>query len=78
MIDAGFEKVLVTKEDSGNDNDYYFYRILINNTILISSDESDKVKNNDYHLHIYELNIIIKLIEDYNTFIDFIKKLVKK
>jgi hypothetical protein len=73
LLDLGFKRVDVSKEESGDDNDFYYYDLDINGLGLISSD-SDYKDNLNVSIFNYDgLNVY-----DYETLkelIDVLKKI---
>jgi hypothetical protein len=74
LIEEGFTKIDVLTEDSGNQNDYYYYSLELNPDFVLTSEESDEVSNNQWRVHCYEINIIIKDVEDIQALVGLFKK----
>lgn len=76
LVELGFDKIMVPMEESGNDEDYYFYNYKLNDDInLVSTDNTESGKRNwkvsiDYW---GELNSV----EDISSLIDLFKRINK-
>jgi len=74
LIEEGFERIDVTIEESGNKNDYYYYRYSFGNGFgLQSSDNTDSPKNK-WKVSLDEYDSVITDIEDIQTLIALMKK----
>jgi hypothetical protein len=68
LLDLGFERIDVPKEQSGDDNDFYYYDLDINGLGLISSDSDSKdilnvsIFNYD-GLNVYDYETLKELID---------------
>lgn len=74
LIEEGFQRVEVLTDESDNLNDYYYYVLRLNPEFLLSSNESDEIYKDDWKVHCYEINVIIKDIEDIQNIIALHKK----
>jgi hypothetical protein len=74
LIECGFEKVIVTAEESGNKNDYYYYSYEINDDVLLTSCESDATVNKQWKVYEYSWGIAINDISDVIVLIELFKK----
>lgn len=76
LIELGFEKIIVTAEESGNREDYHYYNYKLNDNInLVSTDNTESGKRN----WIVSLDYWgkIETVEDISLLIDFFKKIGK-
>jgi hypothetical protein len=76
LVELGFEKILVPMEESGNDEEYYFYNYKLNNDInLVSTDSTESGKRN------WKVSIDywgeIDNVEDVSSIIDLFKRIEK-
>ena len=77
LIELGFERCEVTAEESGYDNDWYYYTLAIGNgRIGLITQSNDEVTNdNDWHAEVFEDDSIrFETKEDTSSFIDLIKR----
>ena len=74
LVEEGFEKIVVTTEESGDEKDYYYYQLKLSENILLSSLESDTVTNSHWPVYWYEVDWEFKDLEDIQTFIALHKK----
>lgn len=56
LIDAGFEKVHVSKEDSGDDEDYSYYLLEATDGITLVSDSPAENNGDSWSVHSFELD----------------------
>jgi hypothetical protein len=75
LINLGFDENLVTKEDSGCNNEYYYYSFTIGDDCLLISDASDE-NDGCYTVEIFNLNnqIQIRNLDNLNDLIQIINK----
>jgi hypothetical protein len=73
MIDAKFEKIDVSTEESGDETSYYYYRATLTENIILISNASDEASE-EYSLYEHDLNIRIRSIQDFNR----IKKILTR
>lgn len=76
LIELGFEKIVVTAEESGNREDYHYYNYKLNDDInLVSTDNTESGKRN----WIVSLDYWGKIenVEDVSLLIDFFKRIGK-
>lgn len=75
LINLGFEENLVTVEDSGCDNEYYYYAYIIGDDCLLISDASDE-NDGCYTIEFFNLDSQIQIqdLEDLRDLIRIIKK----
>jgi hypothetical protein len=74
LTEAGFDKVIVTKEESGDKNDYYYYSYEINSDVILVSNESDEINNNQWKVYEHSWGVAMTDIEDVILIIDLFKK----
>ena len=74
LTEAGFDKVIVTKEESGDKNDYYYYSYEINSDVILISNGSDEINNNQWKVYEHSWGVAMTDIEDVVLIIDLFKK----
>jgi len=74
LEEAGFERVFVSKEESGNKNDYYYYKYEINSDVILTSNESDTINNNIWKVYEHSWGVAMTDIDDVITLINLFKK----
>jgi hypothetical protein len=74
LEEAGFERVFVSKEESGNMNDYYYYKYEINSDVILTSIESDMINNNQWKVYEHSWGVAMTDIDDVLTLINLFKK----
>jgi hypothetical protein len=74
LEETGFERVFVSKEESGNKNDYYYYRYEINSDVILTSIESDMINNNQWKVYEHSWGVAMTDIDDVLTLINLFKK----
>jgi hypothetical protein len=74
LTEAGFDKVIVTKEESGDQNDYYYYSYEINSDVILISNASDEINNNQWKVYEHSWGVAMTDIEDVVLIIDLFKK----
>jgi hypothetical protein len=74
LTEAGFDKVIVTKEESGDQNDYYYYSYEINSDVILISNASDEINNNQWKVYEHSWGVAMTDIEDVVLLIDLFKK----
>ena len=74
LTEAGFDKVIVTKEESGDKNDYYYYSYEINSDVILISNASDEINNNQWKVYEHSWGVAMTDIEDVILIIDLFKK----
>jgi len=77
LIEAGFTRVDVPVEESGNKNDYYYYSLEVCEGFELISDESDNRPTSNWKVYCYEMNISIKKIEDVETIVALFRQFPK-
>ena len=78
LIEEGFEKIFVSKEESGNKIDYHYYRYQLNELYSIYSSDSDESTRNKWLVYFDEMKEPVSDIEDIQTMIGLFKKWSKK
>lgn len=74
LIEEGFERVEVPSLESGDDTDYYYYKLDLNPNFTLISNANDEVYNKAWKVTCFEIDIIIKDIVDLQTLIALNKK----
>lgn len=74
LEETGFERVFVSKEESGNMNDYYYYKYEINSDVILTSIESDMINNNQWKVYEHSWGVAMTDIDDVLTLINLFKK----
>jgi hypothetical protein len=74
LEESEFERVFVSKEESGNKNDYYYYRYEINSDVILTSIESDVVTNKQWKVYEHSWGVAMTDIDDVITLINLFKK----
>jgi hypothetical protein len=69
LIEEGFERVDVLTSESGNENDYHHYQLVLNPGFTLISEASDEINNNQWNVYCYEIDVTIKDIEDIQALI---------
>jgi hypothetical protein len=64
LIDAGFEKVHVSKEDSGDDEDYSYYLLEATDGITLVSDSPAENNGDSWSVHSFELDKVFIIEAD--------------
>ena len=74
LIESGFEEVFVSKEESGNKHDYYYYKYQINPDVILTSSENDEINNNQWKVYEHSWGVAMTDIDDVHTIINLFKK----
>lgn len=77
LIEEGFEKIIVTAEESGGKNDYYYYNYKLNEHCSLTSNESDLAYGNNWIVRCFEINLVIKDLVDLQYLIALFAKSAK-
>jgi len=72
LIELGFKRTDVTKEESGEKNDFYYYTLDIGDLSILSSDSDTK---EDFHVGLFDYNYLN--VYDYETLKELINVLRK-
>ena len=67
-----FNKNVVTKEESGNNSDYYYYSLQLTDGIILTSVENDLVIHDGWYVTDFDNEIKIDNIDDLCIFITLI------
>lgn len=78
LIEEGFQKIIVSIEESGDKTDYYFYNLNLNDNVVLTSSTNEDSAIKNWIVYFNNNNIIIKNIEDVQTLIALVKKCTKK
>ena len=73
LVKLGFERVDVSKEESGDKPFHYYTYDIGNGAISLISQSNDEVENNNWHVEVFE-DISFESIEDLIKFIQVIEK----
>ena len=77
LIELGFEKHDETPESSGDDKDWHYYTLDIEDLCLIT-DASDEIKDDNWKVYIWNYEgFEFTKIEKLKSFIDILKSAVK-
>jgi hypothetical protein len=74
LEESEFVKVFVPKEESGNKNDYYYYKYEINPDVILTSNESDEINNNNWKVYEHSWGVAMTDIDDVIVLINLFKK----
>jgi hypothetical protein len=77
LIEEGFERVDVPIEESGDKTDYYYYKYDLNDHCTIISTESNIAYGKNWIVRCFEMNLIMRDIEDVQLFIGLFAKSAK-
>ena len=77
LIEEGFERIDIYKEESGNKEDYHYYRYQFDNGAILYSSESDVSTKNTWTVYFDDYQEVITDIEDVQTLIGLFKKWAK-
>jgi len=74
LEESDFEYIFVSKEESGDKNDYYYYKYEINPEVILISNASDEINNNQWKVYEHNWGVAIIDIDDVYTIINLFKK----
>lgn len=74
LIEEDFEKILISKEESGNKLDYHYYRYQLNSGYYLYSSDSEESTRNKWVVYFDEMKEPITDIEDVQTLIGLFNK----
>jgi hypothetical protein len=77
LIEEGFQKIIVSIEESGDKTDYYFYNLNLNEDVVLTSSTNEDSAIKNWIVYLNNNNIVIKNIEDVQTLIAIVKKCTK-
>jgi hypothetical protein len=72
--DLGFNKNVITQQESGNNSDYYYYSLQLTVGITLTSKENDLVVDDTWYVDDYDNGIRFESIDDLRTFITLVTK----
>ena len=72
--DLGFNKNVITQQESGNNSDYYYYSLQLTVGIALTSKENDLVVDDTWYVDDYDNGIRFESIDDLRTFITLVTK----
>jgi hypothetical protein len=70
LIEEGFEKVIVPIHESGDKDDYYYYKYVVNSYCTLTTNESTVASKKNWYVRCDELDLSIKDIDDVRLFIN--------
>jgi len=74
LINAGFTRRDVTKEESGNDKDFYYYVLDVVDGITLVSDSTEEIDDDNWTVDCFEVDkILIKDVESLTNFLETLK-----
>jgi len=74
LIDAGFTRRDVSKEESGNDKDFYYYVLDVVDGITLVSDSTEEIDDDNWTVDCFEVDkILIKDVESLTNFLETLK-----
>ena len=74
LIDAGFTRRDVSKEESGNDKDFYYYVLDVVDGITLVSDSTEEIDGDNWTVDCFEVDkILIKDVESLTNFLETLK-----
>ena len=74
LEETGFERIFVSKEESGNKNDYFYYKYEINTDVILISNANDEISNNNWKIYEHSWGVAMTDIDDVITLINLFKK----
>lgn len=77
LIEEGFQKIIVSIEESGDKTDYYFYNLNLNDDVVLTSSTNEDSAIKNWVVYLNNNNIVVKNIEDLQTLIALVKKFTK-
>jgi hypothetical protein len=74
LIDAGFTRRDVSKEESGNDKDFHYYVLDVVDGITLVSDSTEEIDGDNWTVDCFEVDkILIKDVESLTNFLETLK-----
>jgi len=74
LIDAGFTRKDVPKEESGNDKDFHYYVLDVVDGITLVSDSTEEIDGDSWTVDCFEVDkILIKDVESLTNFLETLK-----
>jgi hypothetical protein len=77
LIEFGFDRIDVSIEESGDNTAYYYYKLKVTDTIVLLSDASDSIKNNEWRVSCHDNELAIDSLEDLEIFASLVRRLNK-
>jgi len=74
LINLGFKKVEGNLE--GQTEPWYYYNLDIGE-VNLTSDDSDLVKDGNWNVHVWELDLVINNMSNLNGFINIITRIIR-
>ena len=75
LIQLGFNRVDVSEQESGDKAFHYYTYDIGNGVISLISQSNDEVKDNDWHVEVFDdTSIRFETIEDITKFIQVVEK----
>lgn len=71
LINAGFKKVHISKEESGDDEDYSYYMLEVTDGITLVSDSPAENNGNNFSVHSFEIDRLF--ITEANQLFNFLE-----
>jgi hypothetical protein len=69
LIDLGFEKVFVSKHESGHEYDFYYYVYVVSKHTTLITNEDDVAKLSTWHVYLFDDDFYFDEIEPLTTFL---------
>ena len=69
LIDLGFEKVFVSKHESGHPEDFYYYIYVISKHTSLITNADDEAKLSTWHVYILDDDFYFDEIEPLTNFL---------
>jgi hypothetical protein len=78
LIDEGFEKIIVTRAESDNKKDYYYYVLRLSDNISLFSCDNEEAKEGSWYVSVdmYD-NLIVYDMLEVIVLINLLKKWLK-
>ena len=74
LVNLRFNKNVITKEESGNNSDYYYYSLQLTEGIVLTSKENDLVVDDTWYVDDYDNGLRFESTDDLHTFINLVTK----
>ena len=69
LIDLGFEKVFVSKHESGHDYDFYYYVYVISKHTTLITNEDDAAKISRWQVYLFDDDFYFDELEPLTSFL---------
>jgi hypothetical protein len=77
LVELGFSVMTITNKESQNGYDYYFYQKDLCDDLVLYSEDSIDIKDNDWALKCFGIpSIRIKTMDHYLNFIDVLNNII--